>query len=170
MKNTKEKIKRKFKNKWIQFQRFAVPVGDIQGLWSAIKRFEKEVGIHFLEDQRLQIEAFLWERKWRREKKINYPCDFTWALRELARRDIYFAQPFAMVSEILDTETGEEIDIFETVGVQDENYQAIERWHDIVTTVGEEPAQALLRGIVESEDEPHSQRKSRKKQLQGVLF
>lgn len=152
-----------------------IQIGDFQGLRAYLNAALKRCGCELDPDRRDEIEEFLFQEYWLKEKpiptkivikgrEIKDPA-VKWALREKLK-DIHFQAQTQTISSICN-EDGEEVDIFECIGEIDARYIEIEQWHDICATIGAEPARALLFSLYDSTEDKEQERQ---KWEQGVLF
>ncbi|MDI1471529.1 hypothetical protein QI155_03195 [Thermodesulfovibrio sp. 1176] len=152
-----------------------IKVNNFQGLKKYLNAALRRCECSLDDDRKSEIELFLIEKFWLQGKNIptqagkKKDVGVKWALRTKLR-DIGFKNH--TISSICN-EDGEEVDIFECIGENEQRYTEIEQWHDICRTVGPEPAKAMLFGLYEEQEEQEketSEEKEKWESRQGVLF
>lgn len=139
--------------------------GDWEGLKRYIKAALKRCECELDRDRVDEIELFLVEKYWLKNKNIptrkgKKDPAVKWALREKLR-DICFQNH--TISNLTNKQ-GEKVDIFEVVAKNDDKYREIERLHDLCKIVGSKTAKALLFSL-------YTERKKRTTEnRQAVLF
>lgn len=154
-----------------------IKVNDFQGLQRYIEKSLRRCECDLDPDRIAEVELFLLEKFWLagkniptvviRGKKTKDPA-VKWALREKLKDAGFQNHTISSIQG----EDGEEVDIFECIGENEQRYTEIEQWHDICRTVGPEPAKAMLFGLYDAEydEEKEAAEEQRQKWEQGVLF
>lgn len=146
---------------------YIITINDFERLRKYVSSALIRCGCELDKDRRDEIELFLIEKYWligkaipTRVGKKKDPA-IKWALREKLR-DASFQNH--TVSAVVN-EDGEEVDIFEIVGENEQRYTEIEQWHDICAVVGAAPARALFLSLSDYDADAEKEQQCKVEQM-----